>query len=511
MWVKFQQKALQTLNQDNTRLRALNKELETKSLFVEEQLITIKNKLYGKSSERPSKEAANNSPNKSKKKKLQLPSERYPDAALIERHVTLDQVPSCGGCGSEMEDSGMTEDSEYLTVIPKQFIVVREMRHKYRCCKCHGDIKTTPVPPRIKPGSAYSDEMMIDVSMSKYCDLIPIERYSKMAEREGLKGLPSQSLIETSHYLAEYVKEAYQKLKTEICASQVLHADETPHRMLEGDKKCHWYLWGFSTPETAYFECHDTRSGDIASSLLSESKCEYLVSDVFSGYNKAVNDTNVIRKTQDLPIIESIYCNAHAQRKFTEARDIIEVLMAKAKSQEELAGLQAEYEKVDFYIKEYALIYRIWHEFKGRPPDEVIKSREDMKPHYELMRNQAMKDLGGYSEKSAFGKAMRYFVKNYEGFTRFLKNPELPIDNNPAERLLRSPVVGRKTWYGNHSKLGAKTSAILFSLAESCKLNKVNPREYLKALVADLHQKKTAFTPSEYKRFLESQSSDQTE
>ena len=49
----------------------------------------------------------------------------------------------------------------------------------------------------------------------------------------------------------------------------------------------------------------------------------------------------------------------------------------------------------------------------------------------------------------------------------FLMSPRLPIDNNPQERLLRNPVIGRKTWYGTHSKLGAETAAILFSLVES--------------------------------------------
>ena len=51
---------------------------------------------------------------------------------------------------------------------------------------------------------------------------------------------------------------------------------------------------------------------------------------------------------------------------------------------------------------------------------------------------------------------MSYFLENYDGLTLFLKNPSLPIDNNQQERLLRNPVVGRKTWYGTHSKRGAQ-------------------------------------------------------
>ena len=109
-----------------------------------------------------------------------------------------------------------------------------------------------------------------------------------------------------------------------------------------------------------------------------------------------------------------------------------------------------------------------------------------------------MSDIAGYSAKSAIGKAMSYFLKNYDNFVRFIDTPDVPIDNNSAERVLRNPVVGRKTWYGTHSPRGAETAAILFSLVESCKLNKLNPREYFKKLVEDLQQKKPAFTPKEF-------------
>lgn len=110
-----------------------------------------------------------------------------------------------------------------------------------------------------------------------------------------------------------------------------------------------------------------------------------------------------------------------------------------------------------------------------------------------------MADVKGYSSKSSLGKAMSYLTENFDGLTLFLTNHELPIDNNSQERLLRSPVVGRKTWYGTHSERGAETAAILFSLVETCKLNGVNPREYFKKLVQDIHNKKSPYTPSEFK------------
>lgn len=475
-FIELQQRVNLTIIRDNDRLRAINNELEQKSLFVDEQFITIKNKLFGKSSERSSNKSSKSS--KDKKKKVQLPSERYPDAPLIERHITLDKLPACKCCGSEMPDSGMTEESEYLTKVPAQYYVIVQIRHKYACRKCHEDIVTAPTSPRITPGGSYSDELMIDTAVSKYCDLIPIERLAKMAGREGLKALPPQSLIEGTHQLADFIKQAYHRLKNEMLSATIWHADETPHRMLEGDKRCNWYLWGFLTKSTSYFECHDTRSGDVASSLLGQSKCEYLISDVYSGYGKAVKITNQLRGEKSLPIIKHVYCNAHARRNFIQLPK----------------GMEKE---AEFFIKIYRRIYRL-ESLAKKYPEHCQKIRARMRKHFEKMRDRCFRDKGGYSNKSKYGEAMNYYLNHYAEFLRFIDNPELPIDNNPAERLLRSAVIGRKTWYGTHSKRGAETAAILFSIMESCKLNQVNPREYLKNLVQDLHFGKNAYTPKEY-------------
>lgn len=463
------------------RVNALKELLEQRTMLLEERFVTIKNQFYGKSSERSPKQtpAAPGLTGKSGKKRVLLPSERYPDAPLIEQHVTFESAPACGCCQAQLVDSGLTEDAEFLTLIPEQYLVVRQMRHKYRCTKCHGDLKTAPLPPRIKPGSSYSDEMIIDVAMSKYCDLIPIERYSNIAARGGLKGLPPQSLIESTHALADLVRPAYDQLKAEIKVASVLHADQTPHRMLEGDKKCNWFLWGFSTQSASYFECHNTRSGDVAAELLARANCEHLVSDVYSGYSKAVKVANEERSAAKVALITHVYCNAHARRYFRQAAETFP-------------------DESQFFIDQYKEIYRLNDETKGKPPDEILRIRERMRPALEAIKERSMRDFSAYSSKSGLAKAMSYFLKNYDGLTRFLGDAALPIDNNPQERLLRNPVIGRKTWYGTHSKLGAETAAVLFSLVESCKLNGVNPRLYFKALVRDLLDGKCAFSPAQF-------------
>jgi transposase len=480
-WAKIQLKINELLAKELSRVPDLRRELEERLMLVEDQRIWLTNRVFGKSSEKEpqSKNAAADAipAPKPKSPRPQCLSERYPDVPRIERHVTLEAASNCRCCGNQLSDSGMTETSEFLTCIPKQYFIVEQKRHKYRCQKCHGEIVTAPCPPRIKPGSSYSDPMIVDVAMSKYLDLIPINRYVRMAERSGIEGLPPQSLIETTHHLADFLKPTYELLREEIRREKVLHADETPHRMLEGDDKTNWQLWGFSSKKTSYFEAHDTRSGDVASAFLKNSACEFLMSDVYSGYAKAIREANLARATARLPNIQGIYCNAHARRRFKEAKESFP-------------------DDAQFFIDEYKEIYRINDEPFDKPPEEILSDRQKMRPHFDAMKLRAIELTPLYPEKSAIGKAFSYFLKNFRELTTFLEDARLPIDNNSQERLLRNPVIGRKTWYGTHSKKGAETMTVLFSIVESCKLNRLNPREFVRQLVSDIHEGKAPYTPA---------------
>ena len=462
-------------------------EMKEKITFLDGFFYRVRTLLFRSKSERSTfrgrKSSKNKKSSEDKASAPKLPSERYPDAEVIEKHITAAESPVCRSCGGEMEDSGLTETSEYLTTIPKQFIVVRQHRHTYRC-RCHGDMQTTPALPRIIPGGSYSDEMAIDVSLSKYCDLIPMERYAQMAKRQGFAGIPPQSLIGLSQKLADFFRDAYEKLRDETLQEEVLLADETPHKMLEGDEKKGWYLWGFSGPSSCFYECHPTRSGEIATAVLDNSDCRVLVSDVYSGYRRAIREANEKRREKGHPEISTAYCNAHARRAFK--------------------GIAEEHtEDALFMIDGYQAIYAMESKLKAVGLNERHEARQEMRPYFESLKIHAEERIDSYSSKSGIARSFSYFLKNYEGFTHFLKDPMVPIDNNASERMLRSPVVGRKTWYGTHSKTGAETACVHFSLVESCKLNRINPRGYYIALVESLHAGRGVFTPKEWAKTLE--------
>lgn len=459
------------------RLKNQNLTDEQLKLIMAEHLGELRDSIYGASSERYKKSEKQKKEKAPPAPRPKLPSERYPNVPVREELVPFDDIPTCDACGKNLVDSGMTEDSEQLNVIPKKFEIVRWVRPKFRC-SCHGCIKLPPVPKRIIEGSSYSDKMIIDVVATKYCDLIPIQRYVAMAERSGLKDLPPQSLIELTHSFADFVRPVYQLIKEGVMSSRVLHADETPHKMLEGSEIKSWHLWGFSTSAFCFLECHDTRSGDVASDILKNSKCQVLVSDVFSGYGRAVRITNLLRQAQGKTGIQNANCNAHARRYFFKSL--------------------SSYEESKFYLDQYHDIYGLESDSRGKPPDEILKIRNQMKEKFEAMQAKAMTELPKYPAQLKFGKALNYFLENYDGLTLFLEDPDVSIDNNLQERLLRNHVVGRKTWYGTHSERGAETAAILFSIVETCKLNHINPRQYLEKLVQDLLQGQKPFTPSDF-------------
>jgi transposase len=471
---------LRRLIRENYELRNQRITDEQLRFVMQEQLESLRDAEYGASSERYKKREKTNEAQAPAKSRVKKPSERYPHIPVREEIITQTPAPSCTCCGNQMTESGMTEDSEQLTVIPKKYEIKLQKRMKYRC-SCQGSLITADAPARIIPGSSYSDEMIQDVVLSKYCDLIPMERYVAMAARGGLVDLPPQSLIEVSHQYADFIAPVYSRIREAVLAARVLHADETPHRMLEGSDKKSWYLWGFSSPTDCFLECHDSRSGDVASAVLTHSHCETLVTDVYAGYGKAVRLANERRRVLRLPRIKSAYCNAHARRYFFHA-------------------WKKGYKEAEFYLNHYHEIYELDSELKRSPPSEAARLRAQMRPHFEEMHRRATLEMSRYPEKSNYGRALGYFVENYAGLTWFLADTEIPIDNNSQERLLRNHVVGRKTWYGTHSKRGALTAAILFTVVESCKLVTVNPREYFQAVTKDLLAGKDPYTPHEYQQ-----------
>ena len=77
--------------------------------------------------------------------------------------------------------------TEKLEFEPARYWIRRVKRLKYNCGKCHGAMVNTSALPSIVAKSPYGDNFIIHTSLTKYCDLIPIERQVNIAERNKSK------------------------------------------------------------------------------------------------------------------------------------------------------------------------------------------------------------------------------------------------------------------------------------------------------------------------------------
>jgi transposase len=74
-------------------------------------------------------------------------------------------------------------------------------------------------------------------------------------------------------------------------------------------------------------------------------------------------------------------------------------------------------------------------------------------------------------------------LNNWQGLTEWLRTAKAPIDNNAAERALKIVVLHRKNSNYYRSDTGAFTADICMTMIETCKLNGIDPFQYLTAII----------------------------
>ena len=121
---------------------------------------------------------------------------------------------------------------------------------------------------------------------------------------------------------------------------------------------------------------------------------------------------------------------------------------------------------------------------------------------FEELKLKCEESLSQVMVGSSFEKALKYFLNQYDELILCTENLVTPLDNNHSEREIRPSVVGRKTWYGTHSKRGAETLQIHFSIIGSCKVNNVNPRKYYPWVVEWIHEEEEVLTPCQYAQLM---------
>jgi transposase len=233
----------------------------------------------------------------------------------------------------------------------------------------------------------------------------------------------------------------------------VRHADETRWRVIEDVENKQQQAWLSRNKHHAYFTIEGTRGGDIPLRVMNGA-AGALVADDYAGYNKLVDENEHLR----------VQCWSHTRRKFFEIQNL--------------------YPEIQAYLDLIKELYKKDTEFRAEGEQTSARRRDLCGPVIEAI--DTWRKVQQYLPKSPMGKALHYMNDNWDGLTAFLDDPELPLDNNPAERALRQLVLGRKNFLFNRSMRGAKVAAILYSICVSYALSGADPKLNMKETILRL-------------------------
>lgn len=123
-------------------------------------------------------------------------------------------------------------------------------------------------------------------------------------------------------------------------------------------------------------------------------------------------------------------------------------------------------------------LFKLEQDFSELSPQERYRSRQEQsKPFMEEFFGW-LRSLNACS-KSAFGNAAGYVLSQQKYLVNYLLDGRLEISNNRAERSIKPFVIGRKNFLFANTARGARASAIMYSLIETAKENRINPYDYL--------------------------------
>ena len=134
-------------------------------------------------------------------------------------------------------------------------------------------------------------------------------------------------------------------------------------------------------------------------------------------------------------------------------------------------------------------LYRIERGIRGRLPQERRIARQHLAaPLLDDLFAWLTETLQTVSMKSVLAEAIQYALGRWEALTLYCNDGRVEIDNNTAERAIRSVVLGRKNFLFAGSDAGGERAANIYSLIGTCMLNDIEPYAYLRDLLERLPQ-----------------------
>ncbi len=453
------------------QLTAENKQLRQQLDALKWQLDQMKKTLFGARNERShpqppgqlslfeDDEATQEQPpdQKSEVKSHQRskPRKKHPGRAPLPEHLPVEEIV----LEPEEDTTGMIligkERSEHIEFEPASLWRVVIIRPKY--LRPDGRIVIAPLPDRPLEKSVAGPGLLAHLEVEKFVCHQPFYRQIKRFSRQYGWNLQASTLDGWHKGVCALLTPLYEELKRQMLACGYLQVDESPIRVLSGEKKGkshQGYQWVHYSPEKGlvWFRYRRGRGLHGPREVLSD----------FSGYVQCDGYRVYDKLASALSQIELVGCWVHARRKFYEARD--------SHPQEAAHALA-------FWRELYA------HEEKCRHMDAEQRHAYRQAHHVPLIekfRKWVSQQRQDTLPKSPLGRALHYFEQQWPKLEKVFSNGRLELDNNLIENKIRPLALGRKNYLFAGSHSGAQRIAMMYSFFGTCLANEVDPFTWLR-------------------------------
>lgn len=161
---------------------------------------------------------------------------------------------------------------------------------------------------------------------------------------------------------------------------------------------------------------------------------------------------------------------AHARRKFDESKD-------------------NDIARASYALTEIQKLYAL--ERHARTEDLSWDQRYDMRQEKSVpiltdLKNWMLENYKAVLPKSTIGQAFHYSLERWDKLMLYTADGKLEIDNNLVENAIRPVAIGRKNYLFAGSHNGARRAAMLYSFLGTCKINDVNPFDWLRHVLSKI-------------------------
>ena len=420
----------------------------------------------------PSTEEAEVAPEKTRRRRPRVSQ----DTPRERRELNPGDI--CPDCGGDLRVVG--EDvSELLDMIAAQIKVIEIARVKKSCRRCERMVQE-PAPSRPIPRSMAGPSLLAYILVSKFDDHVPLYRLNEIFARMGAD-IPDTTMVDWCGGAMKTLAPLIEKLEADVMSSPILHADDTPIRVLDRSRKDKGLgkgvkqgrIWayvrdqrpwsGAAPPGVVYYFSPD-RKGEHPRGHLAKS-AGILQADAYAGFKELYE-----RRADGSQQFREAACWAHLRRDFHDVWTADKSPIAR--------------EALDRIGK----LYDIEREIAGQSAELRLAARKkysaDKVAAFKAWAEQQLTRIPG---KSDLAKAFRYAFNRWASFTLFLQDGRIAIDNNAAERAMRPVGVGRKNWLFAGSDTGGETLARAMTVIESAKMSGLDPQAYLADVLDRIH------------------------